>query len=67
MSVDLERQLKIPPHITQTRSRLTSSWSQEATKKLVLLELTVPWEEEDGGGSGKKEGEVPGAGGGLDC
>ena len=45
MSVDLERQLKIPPHITQTRLRPDIILVSEATKQLVLLELTVPWEE----------------------
>ncbi|KAF0031963.1 hypothetical protein F2P81_016518 [Scophthalmus maximus] len=63
MSVDLERQLKIPPHITQSRLRPDIILVSEAIKQLFLLELTVPWE--DGGGSRKKEGEVPGAGGGL--
>ena len=45
MTVDLERQLKIPPHITQTRLRPDIILVSEATKQLLLLELTVPWEE----------------------
>ena len=45
MSVDLERQLKIPPHVTQTRLRPDIILVSEGTKQLVLLELTVPWEE----------------------
>ena len=45
MTVDLERQLKIPPHITQSRSRPDIILVSEATKQLFLLELTVPWEE----------------------
>lgn len=45
MSVDLERQLKIPPHITKTSLRPDIILVSEATKQLVLLELTVPWEE----------------------
>ena len=45
MTVDLERQLKIPSHITQTRLRPDIILVSEATKQLLLLELTVPWEE----------------------
>ncbi|KAK0146184.1 hypothetical protein N1851_014501 [Merluccius polli] len=67
MSVDLERQLKIPPHITQTRSRPDIILVSEATKKTSLAGADRSMGGEDGGGSGKKEGEVPGAGGGLDC
>ena len=45
ITVDLERQLKIPPHITQSRLRPDIILVSEATKQLFLLELTVPWEE----------------------
>lgn len=45
MTVDLERQLKIPPHITHSRLRPDIILVSEATKQLFLLELTVPWEE----------------------
>lgn len=45
MTVDLEKQLKIPPHITQCRLRPDIILVSEATKQLFLLELTVPWEE----------------------
>ena len=44
MTVDLERQLKIPPH-TQSRLRPDIILVSETTKQLFLLELTVPWEE----------------------
>ena len=57
MTVDLERQLKVPPHITQSRLRPDIILVSEATKQLFLL----------GGENGerKKQREVPGAGGGL--
>lgn len=45
MTVDLDRQLKIPPHITQSTLRPDIILVSEATKQLILLELTVPWEE----------------------
>ncbi len=45
MTVDLERQLKIPTHITQSKLRPDIILVSEATKQLILLELTVPWEE----------------------
>lgn len=45
MTVDLERQLKIPTHITQSKLRPDIIVVSEATKQLILLELTVPWEE----------------------
>ncbi len=41
----MERQLKIPPHITKTSLRPDIILVSEATKQLVLLELAVPWEE----------------------
>ncbi len=40
MTVDLERQLKIPTHITQSKLRVS-----KATQQLILMELTVSWEE----------------------
>ena len=45
LTVDLERQLKIPPYITQSKLRLDIILVYKATKQLVLLELTVPWED----------------------
>jgi len=44
MTVDLDRQLKIPAHITQSMLRLDNILISESTKQLILLELTVPWE-----------------------
>jgi len=48
MTVDLERQLKNPAHIIQTSLRPDTILVSEATRQLVLLELTVPWEERMG-------------------
>lgn len=45
MIVDLERQLKIPTHITQSKLGPDFILVSEATKQLILLELAVPWEE----------------------
>ncbi|CAM4608140.1 unnamed protein product [Leuciscus chuanchicus] len=45
MTVDLERQLKIPTHNTQSKVRPDIILVSEATKHLILLELTVSWEE----------------------
>lgn len=45
MTVDLERQLKIPPHITQSSLRPDIILVSEAIRQLMLLELTLLWEE----------------------
>lgn len=45
MTADIERQLKIARHITQSKLRTDIILVSEATKQLVLLELTVPWED----------------------
>ncbi len=45
MTVDLERQLKIPTHITQSKLRPDFILVSEATQQLILMELTVAWEE----------------------
>ncbi len=45
MTVNLERQLKIPTHITQSKLRPDIILVSEATQQLILLELTVPLEE----------------------
>lgn len=45
MSVDLGRQVKITPHITQSHLRLDIILVSKATKRLNLLELTGAWEE----------------------
>jgi len=44
-AVDVERQLKISVHKVQTSLRPDTILVSEATRQLVLLELTVPWEE----------------------
>lgn len=63
MTVDLERQLKILPHITQVKFRLDIILVSEATAGLAGADSTLGGQ--DGGGTRRKEGEVPGAGGGL--
>ncbi len=54
MTVDLERQLKIPTHTTQFKLRPDIILVSEATKQLILLELTVPWEERMEEAQGRK-------------
>ncbi len=43
--VDLERQFKFPNHITTTSLRPDIVLLSDFTKQVVLLELTVPWED----------------------
>ncbi len=43
--VDLERQLRIPPHITQSDLTPDIILVSEATRQLILLNLTVLWTE----------------------
>lgn len=43
--VDLEQQLKFPNHIVTTTLRPDIVLLSESTKQVVLLELTVPWED----------------------
>lgn len=45
MRVDLRRQLKFPEKITTSTLRPDIVLWSRATKQVVLLELTVPWEE----------------------
>ncbi|KAL0159871.1 hypothetical protein M9458_043596, partial [Cirrhinus mrigala] len=45
LKVDLGRQLKFPDHITSTTLRPDMVLTSESTKQVVLLELTVPWED----------------------
>jgi len=45
MAVDLERQLKISANIVQTSLRPDTILVSEATRQLILLELTLHWEE----------------------
>jgi len=41
----LGRQLKFPQHVVETTLRPDIVLLSEATKNLVMLELTVPWED----------------------
>lgn len=45
VTVDLERQLKFPPHIAKSKLRPDISLVSKTMRHLVLLELTVPWED----------------------
>ncbi|XP_063050368.1 uncharacterized protein LOC134445223 [Engraulis encrasicolus] len=45
LKVDLGSQLKFPQHITSTTLRPDMVLTSESTKQVVLLELTVPWED----------------------
>ncbi|KAI2644199.1 Renalase [Labeo rohita] len=65
LKVDLGRQLKFPDHITSTTLRPDMVLTSESTKQVVLLELTVPWEDRIEEAFERKKGEVSGTGGGL--
>ena len=43
--VDLKGQLKFPPDVATTTLRPDVLLLSRATKRVVLIELTVPWEE----------------------
>lgn len=45
LKVDLGNQLKVPEHIIQTRLRRIVLIYSDATKQVIMWELTVPWEE----------------------
>ncbi|XP_067296477.1 uncharacterized protein [Pseudorasbora parva] len=45
LQVDLGRQLKFPGNITVTSLRPDMVLTSESTKQVVILELTVPWED----------------------
>lgn len=45
MTVNIERQVKIPPHITQSKLRPNIILVSAAKKQLFLLGLKVPWKE----------------------
>ncbi|TWW64138.1 hypothetical protein D4764_03G0011460 [Takifugu flavidus] len=45
LQVDLGRQLKFPEHISTTSLRPDMVLTSESTKQVVLVELTVPWED----------------------
>ncbi len=44
--MELGRQLKFPQHVAKTTLRPDIVLVSEATKIVVMLELTVPWEEQ---------------------
>lgn len=43
LSVDLGSKLKFPQHVAETTLRPDIVLVSEATKNIVMLELTVPW------------------------
>lgn len=45
MSMDLQKQLKFPEHVITTNQRPGVVLWLDSTKHVILLELTVPWEE----------------------
>lgn len=45
LQVDLGRQLKFPEHITLTSLRPGVVLASASSKQVLLLELTVPWED----------------------
>ncbi len=45
LQVDLGRQLKFPNHITATSLRPDMVITSESTRQVVIVELTVPWED----------------------
>ena len=45
LTVDIGRQLNFPLHVTKTSLRPDIILVSEATKIIVMLELTVPWKE----------------------
>jgi len=46
--VDLGRQLKFPEHIARMSMRPDLVLTTDSTKQVVLVELTVPWEDRKG-------------------
>lgn len=54
LEVDLGKQLKFPPRITSTRLRPDMIIVSDSTKQLIILELTVPWEERRDGANERK-------------
>lgn len=45
MRVDLARKLQFPSHIVQTSLRLDMVMWSMVVKRIILIELTVPWED----------------------
>ena len=45
LEVDLETQLRFPQHIDRTTLRPDILQVSESTKNIIIMELTVPWED----------------------
>lgn len=45
LSVDLERQLRFPPHIASTTLRPDIFLVSERINNIIIMELTVPWKQ----------------------
>ncbi|KAK7901244.1 hypothetical protein WMY93_018013 [Mugilogobius chulae] len=45
MEADLDKQLKFPPHIAETMLRPDIVLWSNSSKQVLMIELTVPWEE----------------------
>lgn len=45
LSVDLEKQLRFPQHIVRSALRPDILLVSESTKNIIIMELTVPWED----------------------
>ena len=45
MRVDLDKQLKFPDHVTSTSLRPDIVLSSVSSRQVLLIELTVPWED----------------------
>ncbi|XP_075313231.1 uncharacterized protein LOC142373743 [Odontesthes bonariensis] len=54
LRVDLGKQLKFPENIIETRLRPDIVLQSESSKQVIMLELTVPWEERMEEASGRK-------------
>ena len=48
MQVDLDQQLRVPGHIVKTNLRPDIIMYSNSTKQVLMVELTVPWEERIG-------------------
>lgn len=58
MRVNLDKQLIFPENITSTSLRLRTILFSDKSKQLVMLELTVPWEERLEEASEKRDGHT---------
>lgn len=55
LRVDLNKQLRFPENIIETRLRPDIVLHSESSKQVIMLELTVPWEERMKEASGRKK------------